>query len=235
MNYSWYIILLGILISYIYEYTPIYTSLILILITKVVYDINIFSSVEFKNGNIQECKVYYEEYKGNLADIQEKVNELKNLIRHFQLSKEKVYRVFTLYVLSVNGPEKIFKNVYVGIMRYKKTGYIEVNIPKETLDKEIKLEEYLFENRYCLVELPKTKSIWSNFILRSEFSIFNILKKYYNKLNKKIQTGLPEELNKEIELSKSFIIMEIYSDSDINFHIPIDNLTLFCLDSSKTN
>jgi hypothetical protein len=228
MNYSWFIILIAILISIIWNYKSATYSLILILITKIIYDINLFSSADFKNGNIQENKLYYKQYKGNLADIYNEIIELKILLKRFGLLKEKVYRVCALYIHSVVGSEKVFKNAYLGIMRYKKTGYIEVNVPQQVMDRERGLEEYLFENQYNLVELPKTKSIWSSFDLRSEFSVYNVVNRYYSYLNDKIsKSGLPIEVNHEIEASGSFVIMELYSDNDVNFHIPIDNLNNF--------
>jgi hypothetical protein len=233
MNYSWFILLIAILYTIYYGYRSIYTSLILILITKIIHDINILSGVELKNGIIQESKIFYKEYKNKLADIHTEVSRLKDLLKEHGLGKEKVYRVFALYIHAINGNEKIFKNAYIGIMRYKKTGYIEVNVPQKIIQKETELEESLFEHQFMLTEFPKTRSIWSHFNLRSEFSVFNVIKKYYTKLNQKIsKTGLPAEVTREIELSKTFIILEIYSENDINFHIPVENYTQLSMTSN---
>jgi hypothetical protein len=231
MNYSWFILLFTIftLLSW-WNYKPITYSILLILITKIIYDINLFSSVSFKNGIIQESKLYYKPYKGDLSTIYSAIESNKALLSQFKLTQEKIYRSFALYVHSVEGSIKVFKYAYTGIMRFKKTGYIEVNVPKEVVIRENQLEEYLFENQYNLAEVGKTKSIWSNFNLRSEFSVFNVVKKYYNKLSEKIsKTDIPSEMAGEVVLHKVFPIMEIYSDSDVNFHIPVENLLQFNL------
>jgi hypothetical protein len=236
MNYSWIILLLSIIISFAYDYRTISYSLILILFSKIVYDINFFTIVEFKSGNIQESKLYYKMYTGKLANISNEVASLKDILKQFKLTGEKVYRVFVCYIHAVEGTEKMFKNAFTGIMRYKKTGFIEVNVPEAVTKREAELEEYLFEHQFNITELPKTKSIWSNFNLHSEFSVFNVMKKYYNKLNAKIsKTGFPGEMNRQIEEFKTFEIMEIYSENDINFHLPIENLGEFSEEKFKVN
>ncbi len=223
-NYSWFILLLGVITALYYCKIEYWITLLIILLSKIIYDVDIFTNIEYKNGNLQECKMYTSKLSDSQI-VEKEISSLKEYINSLSLSP-RVYKVFSLYINQGNSPSTTtLKNVSVGIMKYKKSGFVEVDIPTTIQERERELEEYLFNHQYTLIELPKTRSVWVNFKLRSDFSLIYAMKKFYSSLKTKLNTLI--EVQSNMERFNKFIILEIHTDDEINFHLPVENLEYF--------
>ena len=227
MNYSWFILLLGLMTAVYYGRIEYWVTVAIILLTKIIYDMDIFTKTEFKNGNIQECRLYSKQFLGALSGVEKEIHSFKDLISKYGLSK-RIYKVFALYTNQGDSPlNSSLKNVSLGIMKYKKSGFGEIEVPSNTIEKEKDLEEYLFNHQYNMIDIPRTRSIWVNFRLRSDFSLISAMKKFYSKLKEKINKKELVEVQSNMERYRTFIILEIYTDDEINFHLPLENLEKF--------
>jgi hypothetical protein len=55
------------------------------------------------------------------------------------------------------------------------------------------------------------------------------MKRFYSKLKEKINRKELIEVQSNMERLKIFVILEIHTDEEINFHLPVENLENFNL------
>jgi hypothetical protein len=224
MNYTWFILLLALITAVYYGKVEYWVTILIILLSKIIYDIDIFTKIEYKNGNIQECKMYAAKLSDSQS-VEKEINSLKEYINYLNLSP-RLYKVFSLYINQGKSTSTTtLKNVSVGVIKYKKSGFVELDIPTTIQERERELEEYLFNHQYNLIKLPKTRSVWVNFKLRSDFSLIYAMKKFYSSLKTKLNTLI--EIQSNMERFNTFIILEIHTNDEINFHLPVENLEYF--------
>lgn len=202
---------------YILKFTGVAIGVILFSI-KLLYDIGFIRFINIYRSSFSDGTYFFKEYTGGYSKMSPQLFEAPNqIITKF---KNKKLSLCCVYYDNPSTTSEEKQRYTIGIFKMK------THLSNKA-DEE--LENYLLENGFKKAELPFVKSLYSKWEFVNMTSMYIGLKKFYSKLTQELQNP---EFVKMFEIKSYKCSIEIYTENDVTFYIPINKQEMFLVHSS---
>lgn len=210
---------------------------LLIIITKYLFDLGIFSLTRYEKGFLNSSEIFYFEFCGDYKNIYKDFMKITNIMEKYSLSKND-WNTFGFYYDNPKTTPIGKCRAIIGI-QYEN----EFKGRKRNLDENIKI--WIKEEGFDYKKIDRTKAIITRYPLQNNFSVLISIIKYYSNLNKKLKD---KEFIREFNIDDKYLdsdfkdkeelkdlkgnekinkfekcIIEIYRESTIEFCVPLEN------------
>ena len=190
-----------------------------IMFLKFVWDLGLFSSLKIYTGSFLDCEYYYKEYQGEYKNIGNNFCELNSILKKFKLENNENYSTMGIYY---DSPEKI-----VDLQKSRALfGIKRINIDDKDKTQN-SFEEFLIEKGFKKSLIPFTNCLISSFVMKYKIAMLIGIQKFYSLLKTSLKNvDFKRQYNIKEEVGPA---VEVYSENEIKFFIPIRNIDKFNL------
>lgn len=192
---------------------------IIILSIKLSYDMGFLRFISIYKSTFSDRKYYFKEYTGSYSKMSpESFESVNQIITKF---KTKKLSLACVYFDNPSTTPEDKQRYTIGLFQ------MQTHLPNK-LDEE-EFENYLLENGFKKAEFPMVKALYSKWEFLNMTSMYIGLKKFYNKLWKELQNA---DFVKSFEIKSFKCSIEIYTENDVTFYIPITKQEMFLVHST---